>query len=125
MNREEVTNLLAIVQTYDQRTVGETDVHAWHGTLGDLPFGHCRDAVIQHFKGSTDRLMPAHVRKAVTATRNEAAMRALSPARTDLVPMPDWFKGLYKKSLREARAAGTYGQRGPLSTTTDNLADGW
>lgn len=124
MNREEATNLLAVAQTYDQRTVGQTDVMAWFSALGDLPFSESRDAMVTYYATNTTRVMPAHIRQLLLAARQDRAMRALSPARSDLVPMPSWFRTVYEKSLAESRAAGSYAERGPLAASMSKLADG-
>jgi hypothetical protein len=63
MTRAQVALLLGLAATRDQRNVGETDVMAWHEDIGDLDFEDARAAVSQHFRESTDRIMPAHVRR--------------------------------------------------------------
>jgi hypothetical protein len=100
MNRAEVTQLLAVMQTYDQRTVGETDVIGWHGAIGDLRFDESRHAVVEHYKSQTDRIMPAHVIALVMAARRQEAgeeraheLEAFRGGHSqELVPMPDWFR---------------------------------
>lgn len=85
MNRSETALLLGAIAARDQRTVGETDVLAWHEDLGDLPFEDCRAAVSRHFRDSTDRIMPAHIRRQVRIIRDERraseAVKALPPGR--------------------------------------------
>lgn len=113
MNRSEVANLLAVIQTYDQRTVGETDVIAWHGAVGDLAFNEGRDAVLEHYKTTTDRIMPAHLRQLVQAARVKAAGEERAQELTarqgrssqELVPMPDWFRTTVEEHRKRARAA--------------------
>jgi hypothetical protein len=116
MNTTEAAQLLAVIQTYDQRTVGETDVIAWQKALEDLPFSDCRDAVVGHYQAETDRIMPANVRvRAVLAQRQAAGeerqheLEALrGRGSQELVPMPDWFRSTVEEHRRRARAA-----RGP------------
>lgn len=91
MTNAEVTELLSTLQPYDQRSVGETDVIAWHGALGDLRFEECRDAVLAHYRESTDRVMPAHIRRRVSLARQDRAMRSITTGGDELVPKPDWF----------------------------------
>lgn len=85
MNRSETALLLGAMAARDQRTIGETDVLAWHEDLSDLPFEDCRAAVSRHFRESTDRLMPAHIRRQVRIIRDERraseAVKALPPGR--------------------------------------------
>lgn len=105
MNRSECAQLLTVVASYDRRTLGEADVIAWHGTLGDLTFDECRDAVVKHYAQQTDWVMPAHLRRLALAARQDAAMRALPGSRDDLVPMPSWFAVTVEQHKLRTRAA--------------------
>lgn len=71
MTRSEIALLLGAIAGRDQRTIGESDVLAWHEDLADLDFADARDAVRRHFRESTDRIMPAHVRHLVKVIRSE------------------------------------------------------
>lgn len=71
MNLSETALMLAQMQAYDQRTVGESDVIAWHALLGDAPFEDCQEAVRRHYAEQTDRIMPAHVRRLVRDIHGE------------------------------------------------------
>jgi hypothetical protein len=85
MNRSETALLLGSIAARDQRTVGETDVLAWHEDLGDLPFDDARSAVSRHFRETTERIMPAHIRRQVRIIRDErrasTEVAALPPGR--------------------------------------------
>jgi hypothetical protein len=100
VNRQEVTALLAVIQSYDHRKPGEADIIAWHGVLGDLLFDECRDAVLRHFRESTDWLMPAHVRRFVMAHRDKTRP-AIEWGDDSLVSKPEWFD----ERMRQAREA--------------------
>lgn len=93
MNRSETALLLGSIAARDQRTIGETDVLAWHEDLGDLEFGDARSAVSRHFRDSTDRIMPAHIRRQVKIIRQEhrasAEVAALPPGRFEDDPDRD------------------------------------
>lgn len=65
MNLPETALMLAQMQAYDQRTVGESDVIAWQALLADAPFEDCQEAVRRHYAEQTERIMPAHVRRIV------------------------------------------------------------
>jgi hypothetical protein len=67
----DTARLLAKVQAYDGRTVGQTDVAAWYEALGDVDLAEALDAVAGHFRASTDWLMPAHIRSQVRLIRAE------------------------------------------------------
>lgn len=91
MNRAECAQLLTVISSYDRRTLGEADVIAWHGAIGDMSFEECRDATVKHYALQTDWLMPAHIRRLTLAARQDAAMRALPSNPNDLVTKPEWF----------------------------------
>lgn len=85
MNRSEIALLLGACAARDQRTVGEADVLAWHDDLGDLDFDDARLAVSLHYRESTDRIMPAHIRRHCRSIRDKrragAALAALPPGK--------------------------------------------
>lgn len=71
MTPAETAKVLAKASAYDQRTVGEMDVHAWHEVLHDLHLGDALEAVGRHYAEHTERIMPAHVRRlALTIDRD-------------------------------------------------------
>ena len=75
MNRNETIDLLTAIAAFDQRTVGQADVAAWHAVVGDLDARDAAQAVIEHHKHSTDRIKPAHVISIVRGIRNDRANR--------------------------------------------------
>ncbi len=113
MNATETAALLAVTATYDGRTFSEPEVTAWHRALADLPFEDCRDAVISHYTRETAWLMPAHVRRLVSAARNDRAMRALPEAERGLTPMPSSFRVAYEQARQQN--AGNYPCKGNLA----------
>jgi hypothetical protein len=78
VNLSETALVLAQMQAYDQRTVGDSDVIAWHSLLVDAPFEDCQEAVRRHYAENTDRIMPAHVRRLVRDIHGERAAMARS-----------------------------------------------
>ena len=48
MTPDETIDLLSVAAAFDRRTTGESDVMAWHATIGDLDFADSRAAVIGH-----------------------------------------------------------------------------
>lgn len=78
MSTDEVIDLLTLMASYDRRKVGEADVAAWYAAMGDLAFSDSRDAVIAHYRDSTEWIMPAHVRRRVAAIR-QARLDAAGP----------------------------------------------
>lgn len=83
MNLSQTAQMLAQMQAYDQRTVGESDVIAWHAILSDAPFEDCQEAVRLHYAENTDRVMPAHVRRLV---RDMARARQIVATATGWAP---------------------------------------
>lgn len=106
MNTQECIDLLAVVAAYDRRTVGESDVLAWSAALTDLPLDPCKRAVIEYYSRETTWLMPAHLRKLVTAERNDHAMRTLPSWDGDLKPKPAWFDAAAAAFKRRDKAEG-------------------
>lgn len=78
MTRSEIALLLGAIAARDQRTVGDTDVLAWHEDLDDIDFDDARQAVRLHFRDSTDRIMPAHIRRLARIVREERAKSAIT-----------------------------------------------
>lgn len=77
MNRNEIIELLQVVQSYDNRDIGQTTIAAWHEAAqrGRWTRAAALDAVHEHYATSTDWLMPGHVTPMV-----RAAMRQPAPA---------------------------------------------
>lgn len=71
MNRTEVATVLIKVTAFDLRTVGEADVLAWHEVLADVDLADALAAVTRHYRDSTDRIMPAHVRRLARAVKDD------------------------------------------------------
>lgn len=61
MTKTEVTELLALIQAFDRRTVGEADVEAWALILRAVDVTDAADAVSEYFREETKWLMPAEV----------------------------------------------------------------
>lgn len=109
MNAAEVADLLSVVAACDRRTIGQTDVMAWLGIIGDLQLDECKRAVATHFATSTDYLMPVHIRRLVTVARQDTAMRQLPSSPHDVKAMPDWFRDevdKHRKRSQEDRDSG-------------------
>lgn len=110
MNLFETAQMLAHMQAYDQRTVGEADVIAWQALLVDAPFEDCQEAIRRHYAEETDRVMPAHVRRLV---RDIAREREVSP----------WAAGQYGVPRDEAVPEVPTGERLALSDLPAAVAD--
>ncbi len=71
MTPAEVARVLAKASAYDQRTIGETDVAAWHEILGRYDYADALSAVARHYAETRERLMPADLIKQIKAVREE------------------------------------------------------
>lgn len=81
MNLEEIGVLLAKAAGYDNRTVGQGNILAWHEALADLRLDDCLRAVALHHRSSTEYLMPAHVRRLAQEVRRERQDREIEAER--------------------------------------------
>lgn len=82
MNLEEAAKLLGLAAARDNRTPSNAMALAWHEDLGDLDFDVAREALRQHYRTSTDYLMPVHVRRLAEDVIREQR-RAIREAREE------------------------------------------
>lgn len=71
MNQIELAKVLARIQAGDNRVVDKVTVAHWRETIGHLKYQDAMDAVVMHFRESTEYLMPAHVIRNARRIRNE------------------------------------------------------
>lgn len=69
MTPAEAQTLLSMAAAFDNRKPDPDAAKAWAAALDGLPFDDCRLALIEHYKSSTEWLMPAVVRTAVRRVR--------------------------------------------------------
>ncbi len=81
----EVATLLAVIASFDQRTVGESDVIAWREVAIEQRWtlALARRAVIQHHGVEDERIKPSHITRRIEAAR-KAVVAALP--QDDLAP---------------------------------------
>lgn len=70
MNDNELALIVARVQAGDNRFVDRVTMSHWKETIGHLDYEDAREAVVDHFRESTEYLTAAHV------TRRAAIIRA-------------------------------------------------
>lgn len=75
MNVTETGKVLAKIQAFDNRNVDDATTIAWQEILEPYTLADCLSAVTDHFRVSTDWLMPAHVVELVKA-RQKARLDA-------------------------------------------------
>ena len=94
MTPSQVAVLLGMCAAYDSRTVGESDVVAWHAILDKYHLADAREAVIEHYTRSRDRIMPADVVAAARKARSDRVMRRMQDIDLELdddTPQSDVF----------------------------------
>lgn len=98
MTPAEAQVLLSMAAAYDNRRPDADAAKAWALALDGLPYIDCRDAIVAHYRGSTEWIMPAVVR---------AAVRRIRAKRIDdhppLVPPPGLDDVQERRWLSEAR----------------------
>lgn len=87
MNPSETIDLLSLIATFDQRTVGEADVAAWQAIALECgwTFPLARRAVLDYHKSGGDkpRIKPGHITDTLTEVRATIRRQVFS---RDLVP---------------------------------------
>lgn len=71
MTPEDVIDVLSKAGAYDNRTIGQVEVVAWHEVIGRYDRDEALDAVARHYGESRDRMMPADLIQHIKAIRNE------------------------------------------------------
>jgi hypothetical protein len=83
MTPAEAQALLTVAAAFDNRKPDPDAAQAWALQLDGLPFADCRDAVMAHYRTSSDWLMPKDVISAVQRVRDKRIAEAgdLTPPR--------------------------------------------
>ncbi len=64
MKITETADIVGYIWDLNGWNLNERTVKAWHDLIGDLDRDTAKAAVKMHYKTSTDRITPAHIRKA-------------------------------------------------------------
>ena len=97
ISKSDVARLLTLIASLDQRTIGTSDVEAWHlvATSGGWTLPYASRAVVEFQRDATDdRIRPGHITRAIR-TRREAAsasyqLREWPPDMTDTAEQARW-----------------------------------
>lgn len=73
MTATEVGSLLGMCAVIDNRTVDEMTVGAWQTLLDGFGFDECREAVLAHYRDSTEWILPAHITQLAREARRQRA----------------------------------------------------
>lgn len=84
MTPAEAGALLTIAAAFDNRKPDADAATAWAAALDGLRFHDCRDAIVAHYRASSDWLMP---QKVITEVKRIRAKRIAEAG--DLTPPPD------------------------------------
>lgn len=75
MKLSEVMLLLGKASLLDGRPEPtDAEAAAWHELLAEYPYAQARDALLDHFRESDRRLMPAHLIERLDAAEDQARM---------------------------------------------------
>lgn len=99
MNRAETARVLAKAAAYDQRTVGEADVLAWHEILERVDLTDALDAVRRHYTASVERIMPADVVRLARDARRDRE-RAQPDAHAEVLALPSRYEPDIARDIR-------------------------
>ncbi|MFE7609229.1 zinc finger domain-containing protein [Streptomyces celluloflavus] len=116
MTPAELAEVLGFAAFYDNRTLGEGDVRAWHLIVGRLDAADARQAVIDHYGTTRDRMMPADMLRLATRSREDHAADIQGPGLPPEIPDadPDDVPA-YLAAVREQRHhAAAPGPRRPV-----------
>jgi hypothetical protein len=89
VNLEEIGLVLAKLAAFDQRTVGEADLLAWHEVIGRFDLQDCLTAVTTHYTETRDRAMPADIRHLAIGIRDRRKATAEQLALAAAPPLAD------------------------------------
>lgn len=98
MTPAEAAALLTVCAAYDNRKPDADAAQAWALALDGLPFTDCRDVIVEHYRRSSDWVMPAHIRTAVRKIRDKRIAEA-----GDLTPPRGLTDAQEREWLGEAR----------------------
>ena len=89
MDRNDIIDLLTIVQAGDNRTVGQPEVNLWHQLLGHLDRDDCTDAIMAHRREQPGQwLEPGHILQRVRAVVRDRYERSEPGLREQNQPLP-------------------------------------
>lgn len=106
--------------TFDSRTIGDSDVLAWHELLADVPFSDADAVVKAHYATSGERIMPVHVLEGVKKLRTSRLERADATFEPDCDP-DDTAE--YMRRLRQHRTQIAEGGQDPKGLSLMERAD--
>jgi hypothetical protein len=106
LTRSEAAKLLALCAAYDQRTIGDADVLAWHEGLQspwvpNIDPEEAQEAVIAHYRETTQRVNVADVLKRIKTGRADRLGRGI-PVKQQGTPPSEEYRKARAEGLLEA-----------------------
>lgn len=98
MTPAEAQMLLGIAASFDNRKPSEEAATAWAVALDNIRFVDARDAIVAHYRTSSEWLMPQKVISEVRRIRSKRIAEA-----GDLTPPPDLTEPETRAWMREAK----------------------
>lgn len=86
MNLSETALVLAKVQAFDNRTVGEATIAAWQEALAQMDVRYALAAVAEHFRTDGAWMMPVHVTRIAEPYKFRVAVRLAEFGQPDIPP---------------------------------------
>lgn len=71
MTPADTARVLTKCAAYDQRTIGQADVLAWHEIIAGLELADALDAVRRHYRAEARRAMPADILEHAKAAKRD------------------------------------------------------
>jgi len=103
MMASQALRLLGICAAWDFRNVDDFDANVWAETLGDLDFNQCARAIRDHYRSTTERIMPADI---ITRVRIMNRPSEDEQRRKDLhLELPEFDPELNARGTAAVRAA--------------------
>ena len=91
MNKQEIGQLLTLAALVDNRTETAEACLMWHEIIGHLDYQQAVDAMREHYRETTDWLMPAHVIQRVRAAHRAALPQTMSEEAPDDCGAHKWL----------------------------------
>lgn len=119
MTPAEVARLLSKASAFDQRTIGELDVAAWHEILVRVDLADALAAVTRHYTETRERLMPADVVRHARSIREDRRGKE-TDSHPEMLALPSRFETDEERNVRIK--AGVSQCRDVLQPVMDMLA---
>lgn len=105
MTPAEVARVLTKASAFDQRTIGETDVAAWHEIVARVDLADGLAAVTRHYTETSARIMPADLLRHAKAAREDRRRREVGRQQTPPLALPSRYEPDMIRDLQIERGA--------------------